>query len=938
MPVSKFKPPGCKKMLSRPRLMKVVDEQRQRRLVVICAGAGYGKSILLAQLYKGYPGTAVWYQFDQRDQSPDFLISNLARGIGRHSPAFAGQTMNRAGLALKDGPERDRVFAVFVNGIVESGAVPAAIFFDNFEVVNDNEAVTAFMRFLLNHLPGGCRLFVASREKPGLSLGRLRAHRCVLDLEAESLKFSLGETAQLFVKIDKSRLKAWDERELALLYAKTDGWPFALGRVRDEIRGGTMEAGAILSSAEFTDGVNTYLDREVFGRLDDGMKSFLMRNSLTDYIEPEVCDRILACDSGPSAAGLLRLAEEKNLMTYSANSGRVYRYHPLFRQFLEKRFQKNAKLGEIAAMHRRYAKAYEKQNNLSNAVDHYFKAGALEEAVELTGAHGEKMLQEGKLETVRRWLGQIPPEKKKGRPGLDFLAACILGRKGRISGAQRKLSSAYAGFEQSGDQKGLFKCAITESSLLGKVDGTQEGLKAAEKAVSYAKSAAEVVDAKSSLATLHLLSGDKERAKKLADEAYAACRETTAGTRLALAGVLLTEKYLSGEFRVFLPDVERGVVEANALHDIEKNCRYLNDQARVLCLTANYEAALDSASEGLACARRLGDRLKEWTAYDTLGQVHLGLGGPGTGRAHIERAIDRFKTAGIPAPHVYNHLGSYQRRRGKLEEALKAHSEALAQSQKVQNVYMTAMSLVNIAADKMRLSNDKRLEGESELKAACALARKHDYKYIQSQSCFHRAGKALARGDAEKAFAEIGKSLDISAKHWHSHFLVQEGRNNPDLLSFAFEKGVQRDYLVDIFGKIGPEAVPALAPLLKSKSSEVRRAAVGAVGAAGGISAARFIRSCLKDKDSGVSFAADDELARLRSCIEAPEEILTRRELQVLRLMAEGLGNVAIGERLFIDERTVKTHVGKIFNKLGLTKRLQATMYFKKTGTELKSG
>lgn len=920
-------------MLSRPRLMKVVDEQRQRRLVVICAGAGYGKSTLLARLYKGYPGTAVWYQFDQRDQSPDFLISNLARGIGRHSPAFVRQTMNRAGLALKDGPERDRVFAVFVNGIVESGAVPAAIFFDNFEVVNDNEAVTAFMRFLLNHLPSGCRLFVASRERPGLSLGRLRAHRSVLDLEAESLKFSLGETAQLFEKIDKTRSKAWDEREFALLYAKTDGWPFALGLVRDEIRDGNREADAILSSAEFTGAVNTYLDREVFSRLDDGMKSFLMRNSLTDCIEPEVCDRILACDSGPSAAGLLRLAEEKNLMTYSANSGRVYRYHPLFRQFLQRQFQKNAKRSEIAAMHRRYAKVYEQQNNLSNAVDHYFKAGALEEAVELTGAHGEKMLQEGKLETVWRWLGQIPPEKKKGRPGLDFLAACILWRKGRISEARRKLSSANAGFKQSGDQKGLFKCAITESRL-GKVDGNQEGRKAAEKAVNYAKSAAEVVEAKSSLATLHLLSGDKEKAKKLVDEASAVCREPTAGTRLVLSSVFLTEKYLSGEFKAFLPDVERGVAEANVLHDIEKNCRYLNDQARVLYLTANYETALGSASESLACARRLGDRLKEWAVYDTLGQVHLGLGGPGTGRAHIERAIDWFKTAGIPAPHVYNHLGSYQRRRGKLEEALKAHSEALAQSQKVQNVYMTAMSLVNIAADKMRLSNGKRLEGESELKAACGLARKHDYKYIQSQSGFHRAGKALAGGDTEKALAEIGKSLDISAKHWHSHFLVQEGRNNPDLLSFAFENGVQQDYLVDIFGKIGPEAMPALAPLLKSKSSEVRRAAVGAVGAAGGISAARFIRSCLKDKDSRVSFAADDELARLRSCIEAPEEILTRRELQVLRLMAEGLGNVAIGERLFIDERTVKTHVGKIFNKLGLTKRLQAAMYFKNTGTK----
>ena len=188
----------------------------------------------------------------------------------------------------------------------------------------------------------------------------------------------------------------------------------------------------------------------------------------------------------------------------------------------------------------------------------------------------------------------------------------------------------------------------------------------------------------------------------------------------------------------------------------------------------------------------------------------------------------------------------------------------------------------------------------------------------------------MERGEREEALREIAESLSSASRYQQNNFIIQEGKVSTRLLAFAFENDIEREYLISIFSRVGSVALPALAPLLKSDSALVRTAAITALGVAGGAEAAPHLRSLLRDPDQTVRRAANAELARLRSTIDEPEKILTPRENRVLELLKEGLSNAEIAERLFISEPTVKTHVTRIFKKLGMTRRSQAAVHFLK--------
>jgi len=342
--------------------------------------------------------------------------------------------------------------------------------------------------------------------------------------------------------------------------------------------------------------------------------------------------------------------------------------------------------------------------------------------------------------------------------------------------------------------------------------------------------------------------------------------------------------------------------------------------------TASYEEALMTIEEESRCGAE--DIFRKLCLKFLRGVVLVCIGDGKKGYEIVENISRKMGETILLGPYFSNnYLSAWYRRHGSPVKAVEAIKTELSFNRERGNQYSIASCLVNLGANKMRKAKARGAAGMAELEEAHEIAQRRSYQYILTQVHFHRAWKALQTGEMGTALREITQSLDLAARYRHDNFIVQEGRLSLELLAFAFEQDVHRNYLLKIYGFIGPEAMPVLAPLLKSDSALVRAATVKALAVTGDTGAAPLIRCARRDKDSIVRRAANAELARLRSSIGEPEKILTKRENQVLALMAEGLSNSEIAENCYISELTVKTHISHIFKKLGFTRRSQAAVY-----------
>jgi ATP/maltotriose-dependent transcriptional regulator MalT len=941
---TKLRPPDCSRMLPRPRLVDLVRESREN-LVVIHADAGYGKTTLLGQLYEGHEGPRVWYQLGTGDGDPAAFFTHLVESARRALSQTGVQVEAALANSRDAGEDRDRIVTEFIDELSRLSADPFIFCFDDFHLVNDIAPVVDVIRFLVSHLPPNCRMIICSREKPAFPLGRLRTQRQLLEIGVDQLRFTIDETGRI---LDSGGSTPFSDRELEAWHAATEGWPVSIVLAKSLLSPKRRLPEDVFPRLLGTRGaIAEYLAEEIWSDLDDETRRFLMASSLLETVDTGTCDLALANRfAGKSAASFLREIENRNLLTVSLESGKTWRYHPVVRQFMRGKLREAVSPTEIAGLHRRYGGAFEARGDIDLAISHYLEAGATGDAARLIETNGEAMFDAGRYGTMAGWLDGIPAEMFDARPSLAYLAARSHKHQGRYETSERLFEQANLGFSVAGLKSGAYKCAIAMAELYAMREEHQRSLEMAAEALRLAGDQAERVAALSQLATRKLVLGDSAGARASLTEAEALCDGAMASARHAIAADLLAVKWVSGDFREGLADSLRLQLESGP-ETAAKIRLYIHFQ-KVLNLyeTARYQEALDAID---SAADYLGteDEIQQLCSRFHRGVILMCTEDGDSGRRLIEGLIEKSGETLRLGPHFSNNfLSAWYRRHNLPERAIEVISGELAHNRRQGKQYSVASCLVNIGAARLH-GGEGRGQGQgkgagnargkgvsnanagvAELDEAFTIAREGGYQYILTQVHFHRAWMASALGDRQRALEEITVSLQLAARNEHNNFIAQEGRINPELLAYALAGGVEPDYLIRIFGLIGPSALPVLEPLLGSGDTAVKIAAITALGAAGRAGAAPCIRRGLRDAEASVRRTANAELARLRTSIEAPEKILTRRESQVLSLLAEGLSNLEISERLYISEPTVKTHVSRVFRKLGLTRRSQAAAYF----------
>ncbi len=408
-----FVPRGQSGAIRRGALLERVLRDQDRRIVVLQAPAGHGKTTLLQQFAgecenEGY--VTSWLGFDSSD-------NDVRRGFSHIYAAVACLNDGKAAFGEVIPPDTGpHSRADWVAERLTQLRRPAALFFDEFQTLEEPTLFKFFYK-LLNHIPDNIRIFIGSRALPPLGLSRLIVNNKAILLRADDLRFTPEEVAQFFsVRADLEI----SEEEVRAIYTRTEGWPAALQLYRLSLGSPHVRQSLCTLDNYQPRELAEYLVENVLSLQSPEIQSFLLQTAFLNRLTGPLCDAV----TGRADSSLvLRDLERSGLFLRSQDSDRRwFSYHGLFASSLRDASGPAA----APAVHRRAAQWYREADMAEDAVVHFIAAGDFEDAAQTMDSWAGHLVACAHLVTVERWADQIPFDTITRHPDLAIKIAYAL--------------------------------------------------------------------------------------------------------------------------------------------------------------------------------------------------------------------------------------------------------------------------------------------------------------------------------------------------------------------------------------------------------------------------------------------------------------------------------------------------------------------------------
>ena len=399
-------------------------------LVTVVAPAGYGKTTFLARWAEADPRPFAWVALDGRDDDPVVLLRYVAAGMHRVE-SLAPEVFDA--LSGPSGSNWAKRVVRLANALA-AREQPFVLAFDDLHAVN-NPACLDVIAELLESVPAGSQIAIASREEPALPLGRWRAHGWVRELGPAELRLDDAE-AELLLRAAGIEL---GEAEVTELTERTEGWPAGLYLAALSIQAGSPSSA---SAAAFTGDdrfVADYFRTELISRLPDGEARFLKHTSVLERMCGGLCDSVV--ESSGSADVLERLERANSFVVPLDRRGEWYRYHHLFAELLRNELERAEP--DVAAELNRRAMAWCVAHDLPEAAVVYgHAAGETDTVAGLVDALALPTHYDGRMETLEGWLRWFSEDELRRYPALAVQGAWLRALTGRSAEAETWLALA----------------------------------------------------------------------------------------------------------------------------------------------------------------------------------------------------------------------------------------------------------------------------------------------------------------------------------------------------------------------------------------------------------------------------------------------------------------------------------------------------------------
>ena len=877
---TKLLPPySSAEMVERPRLMGLFARTERQKATILVAPAGYGKTVAMAQFAAAGKKPLVWYQLDQYDNDPTVFFQYLIAGLGRHFPDFG-----RGILPLvAQGVAPRLLLAAFINSLEKKAKGGLTLALDDYHQITE-PTVHNFLQELLQNIPGGIHIVIASRTSVPLSLSRLVMLGEAHVAGSEELRFDRREIKTFL----SWRNKQLSEAALKAVEQQTAGWPVILRLIGESASG---VAGSLEKHG--TQKIYDYLATEVLDRQPEHVRDFLLGTSVLEELIPSFCDELLErTDSGQ----ILDYLEKQQLFLIPLGGRRAYRYHQLFRDFLLERLGAKRKLWQ-----RKAGMIAWTCGDLRTAVEYFGAAGAEQQMKEVLKEAGRQAFVQGHWQTVARWLEAIAEEKLAGDPWLGLHRARVEISRGRLEEAENWLNGAAPLFAVSGDQAGLAAMRLLQARVWRYRGSFQKSLELLEQVVGSNPAqestrfdlTLEKVSCLLHIGHFHEAEAVLIAALKLAE------RDNDKYAVAQLLEGLGHTYFLLGNYSTSLQMYQQG---AAVLPDRLLPNYYIQD-----CISTIYqdwgelEQALDYARRNVAIKETLGLTEALPSAYGQLASLYIDRGEWALAEEYFNRAISYCRKIGDPAFLGLNLslLAEFLGLQGRWSEARVKAEEALSTTGHLSSIDCICQAMTSVAF----IHTGNIHEGKQLLAAAI-----NDSKRMGSQKvlCFASAFQAwlhFGAGEAAAAREYAEQALELGAKSNFLQFFLTRFAMLKQLLAWGLENGVEVTFLHRVLARKGADALPLLTELAGHAEPEVRMRTIAPLAEIGGPRAGETICRLREDTDAGVRQLARLTARRLGLAGSGQDDAETGTiSLQIATLgqfRVSGIGNT--------DWRTVKT-------------------------------
>lgn len=402
------------------------NETPHHKLIQVLAPAGYGKTTLLAQWARSSRFAIAWLSLDEADNDVERFFRYLFAMWETVRPEIAASQLGVLLGAMS--PDQEAVLTALINAAHD---VPdhTVLILDDYHLIDD-EAIHEALTFLLDHLPSTLHFVLASRGEPPLPLARYRARQALLAFRLEDLSFLPAET-ELFLN---ERLGlALTRDSLMKLHKQLEGWVAGLQLLALTLKRHPMEGEQVVVNGRHRF-IADYLSQEILARLPDDVRQFLLQTSILERLCSSLCRAVTGREDSQK---MLAALERENLFLLPLDDKREwFRYHHLFADFLQEEL-KRQQPGATAGLHQKAARWYLAHDLSEQAFRHAVNGDDVELVLQVLERYIQSMLMGGEFKRLKQWLDSIPKAWHTDYPLLDLFQTGFLLFTGQLEAGVR---------------------------------------------------------------------------------------------------------------------------------------------------------------------------------------------------------------------------------------------------------------------------------------------------------------------------------------------------------------------------------------------------------------------------------------------------------------------------------------------------------------------
>jgi LuxR family maltose regulon positive regulatory protein len=423
-------------LVERGALLDALSAGRRRKLTLLSAPAGWGKTTLLAQwaLVGEEHQRCGWLSLDRSDNDPVWFWMYVVAALQKVDPGVGC----RAVELLVMGADPVQVVLPSLLNDLDAVADPVVLILDDYHLVV-NPAVHEQVAFVIGRMPVNLHVVLATRSDPPLPLARLRACGDLAELRSDELRFEVHEAERLLNDVLGLGLA---QADVQLLHRRTEGWAGGLYLAALSLGGRPDAAEFIRTFAGDNRHIADYLMCEVLDGLLPEVRSFLLHTSVLGRLSGALCDAVL--HTSGSASVLDRIERDNLFVVPLDTSRRWYRYHHLFGELLRAELHR-VQPAVAAGLHQRAAAWFETEGLIDEAVRHLVAAGDIARSADVIAADWLDEFTGGGLATVSGWLDLLPDDTVSRDPRLSAARAWIALNLGQFDDARSWIDTVEVG-------------------------------------------------------------------------------------------------------------------------------------------------------------------------------------------------------------------------------------------------------------------------------------------------------------------------------------------------------------------------------------------------------------------------------------------------------------------------------------------------------------